>query len=302
MNILAYFHAKSMVCFEATQSDTTSPESMTFFQKMKTLLAGVSIARPTMPAALQDSILPYEHIRIAVDSGLYLGALYRAADSGKVIVLLFHGYKAEKSCLLKEAELFHEMGYGILLIDFRGSGESSESYTTVGYFEAEDVTAAFNYSRDSLGYQESILYGQSMGGAAILRAIAVDEISPEAIIIESVFDRMLTTVEHRFEAMGIPVFPTANLLVFWGGRQLGFDAFDNNPIDYAASVNCPALFLHGENDTRAYLREGRAVFDNIPSQKYFVPFENIAHQSIADAATNKWEASVDEFLQSLPHE
>jgi hypothetical protein len=70
------------------------------------------------------------------------------------------------------------------------------------------------------------------------------------VILEAVFDTMLNTVRHRFHAMGIPAFPSAQLLVFWGGRQWGFDGFAHNPVQYAASLNCPSLFMHGANDPK----------------------------------------------------
>jgi hypothetical protein len=53
-----------------------------------------------------------------------------------------------------------------------------------------------------------------MGAAAVLRAVARCGVQPDAIIVESVFDNMLNTVRHRFEAMGVPSFPGAQLLVF----------------------------------------------------------------------------------------
>jgi hypothetical protein len=44
-------------------------------------------------------------------------------------------------------------------------------------------------------------------------------------------------------------FP-AELLVFWGGRQFGFNGFAHNPIRYAQALRCPALFQHGSKDNR----------------------------------------------------
>lgn len=83
----------------------------------------------------------------------------------------------------------------------------------------DDVAGSMAYVRAISPHQPLILYGQSMGGAAIMRAIDVNDIQPDAIIIEAVFDKMLSTVQNRFSAMGLPSFPGAHLLVFWGGVQ-----------------------------------------------------------------------------------
>ena len=57
--------------------------------------------------------------------------------------------------------------------------------------------------RDALPHSSVILYGQSMGGVAILRAVQQDGITPDGVIVEAMFDTMLNTVRHRFAAMGV---------------------------------------------------------------------------------------------------
>jgi alpha-beta hydrolase superfamily lysophospholipase len=59
--------------------------------------------------------------------------------------------------------------------------------------EAEDVAAAFVYARESWPGQPIVLYGVSMGSAAILRAVAVEGVRPAGLILEGAFDRLLTT-------------------------------------------------------------------------------------------------------------
>ena len=120
------------------------------------------------------------------------------------------------------AQELHQLGYSVLLVDFYGSGGSSGTTTSIGYFEALDVVASVNYARDQWHPDTIHLYGASMGGAAVLRAIAVHGVEVEAIAIESVFDTLLNTVRNRFAAMGIPSTPLAELLTFWGGQQRNF--------------------------------------------------------------------------------
>jgi uncharacterized protein len=104
-------------------------------------------------------------------------------------------------------------------------------------------------------------------------------------------------VRHRFKLMGVPSFPGAALLVFWGGRQLGFNAFANNPVEYAASVRCPILFLHGAADPRARLAEARQVYEAVPGQKWFKEFAGIAHAAIVVHNRRQWKETVSQFLK-----
>jgi uncharacterized protein len=85
--------------------------------------------------------------------------------------------------------------------------------------EAEDVAAAFAYARESWPDQPIVLYGVSMGSAAILRAVAHEDVRPAGLILEGAFDRLLTTTRHRFHAVGAPASPAAELLLLWGSVQ-----------------------------------------------------------------------------------
>jgi alpha-beta hydrolase superfamily lysophospholipase len=214
-------------------------------------------------------------------------------------VVLFHGYAKAKSSLLVETRAFTELGYTAVLVDFRGSGGSNGRTTTVGYAEADDVAAVVRHIR-SLGQPGPlILFGQSMGGAAVLRAISVHGICPDGVILESVFDRMLSTVKNRFTLMGVPSFPCAELLVFWGGVQSGFSGFDHNPADYASNCECRVLMLHGEEDPNAKLAEAREIYDNLRGRREFEIFPGAGHMPLYQADPERWREAVKRFLTGL---
>ena len=96
--------------------------------------------------------------------------------------------------------------------------------------------------------------------------------------------------------MGIPSFPSAELLTFWGGASFGFNAFTHRPVDYAQSLSCPALFLHGTDDPRATLADARRVFDASLGPKQFVTFENVGHDSYATHHLEQWQTTLRTFL------
>jgi pimeloyl-ACP methyl ester carboxylesterase len=216
--------------------------------------------------------------------------------------MLFHGYSAEKSSLIEEAKTFLTLGASVLLVDFRGSGESSESYTTVGVQEADDVAAVARYAEDHFRHSRIIFFGQSMGAAAILRAVSHDGISPDAVILEAVFDTMFNTVRNRFSSMHVPSFPSAQLLVLWGGWQWRFDGFRHNPVDYATALQCPALFMHGSDDPRATLAEGRRVFDAVSSDKMFRTFQNTGHHSYVEVHRVAWTDAVENLMKKTENQ
>ncbi|MDX2240118.1 MAG: alpha/beta hydrolase [Leptolyngbyaceae cyanobacterium bins.302] len=128
------------------------------------------------------------------------------------------------------------------------------------------------------------------------RTAKPEKVSPAAVILESPFDRLLSTVRHRFEAMGIPSFPGAELIVGWGGIQQGIDGFAHNPIDYAKAIKCPVLLMYGTSDQRVTSQEIQSIFDTLPGRKQLVVFSAIGHGSLASDAPSKWKQSVQQFL------
>lgn len=298
LNLIAYRHAYAMLHFTSGGAKTDKAEKLTLGQKIKVLLNGVNLPRPHTDLSPSALGLATRAVTIPCVGGIKLGAWFCPCDASNSLVILFHGYGAEKSGLLREARAFLEMKHSVLLVDFRGSGESSESYTTAGFHEADDVASAVGYAREHLPSAKVILYGQSMGASAVLRSIHCCGVKPDAVIVEAVFDRMLNTTRHRFEAMKLPPFPCAELLLFWGGRQFQFDAFTHNPVQYAASVRNPILFMHGSADPSARVEEARRVFDAVTAKKIFREFPGSRHEPSIVRFPNEWNESVGDFLSS----
>lgn len=297
LNVLAFNHARAMMSFTPGGPKTQKPEQLSLFTRIKVLIVGVNLPRPVsarQPSELSSQCHP---LAIAAPGRLSLGAWYCNRGPDTPLVILFHGYGSEKSGLIPEAKVFLDLGASVMLVDFRGSGDSSEAYTTIGIAEADDVATVVRYAREHLPHSSIVLFGKSMGAAAILRAVHVHGIAPDAVILEAVFDTLMNTVRHRFQAMGVPSFPSAELLVFWGGRQQGFNGFSHEPVCYATSLKGPALFMHGTRDPRATLPEGRRVCAAVPGVKVFKEFENAGHESYISIVPDEWKATVSNFLK-----
>ena len=294
LNLIAYQHARAMLWFAAGGPRTVRPQMLSWVGKLNVLLTGVRVPRPENDQFPADLGLDCETTSIPVDSQVTLEAWFIPSAGARETVVLFHGYAASKSEMLPEAAAFHQLGLNVWLVDFRGSGGSSERCTTIGVNEAEDVAATVDYLRAHSFGGSLLLYGRSMGAAAILRAIHVHDVQPDAVILESVFDRMTTTVGNRFQLMGLPAFPAANLLIFWGGVAAGFDGRRHNPAEYAVSCRSPTLMLHGELDPNARLEEGRNVLRNLGDHSSeLVVFPKTGHSPTLAADPKRWLDAVD---------
>lgn len=295
LNGLAYRHARRLTHFTAAGQQTPKPETLSFGEKLRALFAGPVLLKPRNRITPEAFGLPYERHLFPAADGLPLEAWLIRRSSSRGLVLLFHGYVDSKDSLLPQARAFHDLGFSALMVDFRGSGGSGGSETSLGFLESADVAGAFAYAR-RLGEPEIVLYGASMGAAAVLKAVAEERLAASALVMECPFDRLLSAVENRFEILGVPAFPAARLLVFWGGFQQGFDGFRHNPVDYALKVERPALLMQGDQDRRVALEEARAIFHHLSGPKAFKVFRGLGHESFLKARPQEWTAAVSGFL------
>ena len=277
LNIVAFFHAYRMSHFTAEGDRTPSSADLNRLQKVGVLLGGVKIPKPKLWGDPSQYGLRYSDVKIKTADGFSLSAwLISGGEQGVVdgqgLVLMFHGYTATRSQLMAEAAYFVERGFEVLAVDHRGCGESEGAYTSVGFHEAKDVAAARAWAQQYRPDEPIFAYGISMGGVAVLRAIAEGGCAFDGVIIECPFDRFVHTVQARFKIMKLPSFPMASVLSFWGGVQLNANVFAHNPAVYAESVHCPLLVLSGAHDRHAPSGEGRAVAGGAP-QGQFVLFE-----------------------------
>lgn len=299
LNLLAWKHARAMMQFTETGEITKPPEELSLMEKINVLLTGVRIPKPKNSETPAHYGLTFETHHFPGFDGLKLEAWYIPAQPAKKIILLFHGYAKSKQELLPLASEYNKMGCACLLTDFHGSGGSAGNSTTIGVFESDDVTAAFNYTRRKWPNRSPILHGISMGGAALLRAVSRDGLSPSAVIVESPFNNLPTTTRNRFNAMGLPSFPAAELLLIWGGVQQGINPFKHNPARYAIGVTCPALVLHGESDPFVSMEEAREVFDSLAGRKYFESYRDTGHTLLLKALPGKWRKDIAGFLHKI---
>jgi hypothetical protein len=140
-----------------------------------------------------------------------------------------------------------------------------------------------------------------MGSAAILRAVAHEHVQPAGLILEGAFDRLLTTTRHRFHAVGAPASPAAELLLFWGSVQLGHNGFGHNPVEYAASVECPTLLMYGQRDPWVTPGEAWAIFERLRGPRQIVEIPGVGHEMpFVYHQPGLWRENVAQLLAQVP--
>lgn len=288
------FHAYKFTHFTLTNVEKTKDSpNLSFGGKMKALFFGINNPRPVNT---NHPTQKFETIKIQSNREIECWSI--KADSSKGTVIIFHGYGGEKSSMLDKSDEFIKMGYSTFLVDFMGSAGSEGNQTTIGYKEAEQVKSCYHYL-SSQSEKNIYLFGTSMGAVAIMKSIKDYQINPTAIFIECPFGSMYQTTSARFKSLGVPAFPMAGLLVFWGGVQNGYWAFSHKPVNYAKYIKSPTLLLYGEQDKKVSRKEIDAIFSNLDCIKELKTYPLAAHENYLVKNKEQWSADIQNFISSL---
>jgi alpha-beta hydrolase superfamily lysophospholipase len=293
MNIVAIFQSYKFTHFVYEKIELTKdPKKLSATEKISTLIFGINNPRPynnKLPAS------EFETVNLQSNKKIECWSIKTPNSRGTVI--LFHGFRGNKSSMLDKSEIFREQGFNVFLVDFMGSGGSEGNRTTIGFLEAEQVKTSFEYIA-SKGEKNIILFGTSMGSVAIMKSISDFGIKPRGIIIECPFGSMYQTVCARFKTMNTPSFPMAGLLVFWGGIQNGFWGFGFNPTEYAKNIACPALLMYGLIDDKVSKSEIDKIFANLKGRKFLKIYKNAGHENYLDKYKDEWTKDITQFINS----
>jgi fermentation-respiration switch protein FrsA (DUF1100 family) len=116
---------------------------------------------------------PYEDVTFTTVDGLKLAGWFIPSRNGATVIAL-PGANNDRSDVAEHAALLARHGYGVLLFDPRGNGESEGDPNQFGWHTGKDIRAALAFLRGRPDVDPTRIgaLGLSMGGEAVLQATA----------------------------------------------------------------------------------------------------------------------------------
>lgn len=218
----------------------------------------------------------------------------------RALIIFVHGLATNRAHWLDEAALLARHGYGALLFDLRNHGASEGSITTLGYLEMEDVHGAVAYAltRTEVDARRIVLIGHSMGAGTVLRAGARSE-HVRAVIAMSAYTSLEENIAEGVEGLtGLPAFPFAPLVIWFGERETGLNIRAVRPIDDIPHIAPRAvLLIHGEMDTLIPVRNAHRLYQAARTPKELYIISRAGHIGLRQAEPHEYERRVTEFLR-----
>ncbi|MCP4542368.1 MAG: alpha/beta fold hydrolase [Chloroflexi bacterium] len=240
----------------------------------------------------------WRDVRFESKDGLTLSGWYVETQNSATIILV-HGIGGNRAQLLDDAALLVANDYGVLLFDLRNSGHSEGDLTTLGYLEALDVGGALDFlsAQPECSAEHVGLLGHSMGGAtAILAAARYPQI--KAVIAQSTFTSVEDNIGDSLKALtGLPPFPFAPLVAWFGEREADIDMGQISPLDAIGAISPRAVMIvHGEldevisaqNAPRLYAAAGE------PKDLYVIP--GAGHGGLPQTQPEEYERHIVGFF------
>lgn len=297
INVIAAVQAYKFTHFQSDAPEVPREQGvdLPFLQKMKIGLMGLDMGKPKAKTFPDRR---YKNILIPVNEKDVLAAWKINTDSiSKGIILLFHGYMDEKSSMLDRAYALLDLGYDVLLTDFSGAGCSYGMKTTVGHNEAKDIKVVYDYVVENIQKENIYLLGFSMGAVAIIKAQHDYQMNVKSLILEAPYATFEETIGARFDQVGVPRFPMASLMIFWGGIENDFDPYKMRPIDFVTNITVPTLLMCGMLDENISIEETKSIFNNFATErKVLKMFAESKHESYLLKHDKEWKNAVHNFL------
>lgn len=253
----------------------------------------------------EDCGLAYEHVGLKVTPTIELDAYFiPATTDAKANLIILHGVGSCKEVYLPFAERLCAMGYNIFMADQRQHGKSGGRYLTYGHHEKHDVGKMVDWLAERTGNLRTGIYGNSMGAAVALQAMAIDERIAFGLI-ESTFTD-LPAVTHAY-ARRLAGFPLPRWLTDYvlrrAGRIADFDPWTIRPVDAAGRIDRPLQFIHGDADGRINVAHGNALYAASPAEdKHFYVVPGGDHADLWEAGDTGYPERWYGFLQRMLRE
>ncbi|WP_396442526.1 alpha/beta hydrolase [Levilactobacillus zymae] len=216
-------------------------------------------------------------------------------------VIIGHGYKGNGETMANFAQMYHNLGFNVLLPDDRGHGESAGKYISFGWLDRLDYLQWIQQVIDRSDRPVKILlFGVSMGGAT-MEMLSGESLPPQvkAIIADcgysSVEAKLVYLLKRQYH---LPKYPIEPLVSTISKRRLGYYLNDVTATGQLKKNTRPILFIHGEKDV--YVPVGMAYENyaatHAPKQLWIV--KNASHAESFWINPQRYQQRVVHFLNT----
>ena len=244
--------------------------------------------------------VPFENVIFKNQDGITLkGWFIPAPQFSEKTIVFMHGWGMNKGSIMPNTLFLREQGFNLFYFDFRGSGESGEGMSSIGYLEIRDANAAISHIRQTRHNETKYLgiYGLSMGAAvAVYEAAHNPDI--KCVVAEGCYYSYEKVVARWARVnKGTPYFPLVALALYFARKRLGMNPEDFSPRHNIKKLNGkPVFIINGADDSLAPRHDARKLHMKAGEPKQLWIVANASHTEVAEVAGQQYKNRLSEFF------
>lgn len=268
------------------------------------------VARMALPYAIIQPIryseniepsyynLPFQHLNVQTIDALNLkGYWIQARSQPKGIIIFIHGIGGCKEHFLGLANEMSNHGMESIVFDSRAHGESEGQFTTYGYKEKEDISQIINHIKSVNDTIKIGIWGNSLGGAVALQAMAKDSRIAFGIIESTFRDLEEIIFDYQKDIINIPLGVYMKKAMKKAETLADFQIQQVKPINAVKKIDKPVLIAHGDQDKKIAHAYGKDLFDNLGSaDKEWILVEGGQHFGLAETGGASYATQLLTFI------
>jgi len=199
------------------------------------------------------------------------------------------------------ARPYSEAGVSVLVIDTRAHGISEGKFTTCGVRESEDTLKWAKLIREQFGVKKVMIHGICIGGCTAVLAAGKDEEGViNGVAAEGLFPTFFSIFSQRTKNSGHPAFPVVEIIRSMMKKSTGVDMKkDAAPVKVVGKLEIPVLLMYSRKDIAVRAKAANKVIAAAGDKAKVVWFENGGHSHIRINDTEKYDATVAEFIKEI---
>jgi pimeloyl-ACP methyl ester carboxylesterase len=242
--------------------------------------------KPGLTATPRDIGLAFAEVSLTAADGVRLHAwrLPAAGWSENPLWLLhLHGQGTNLSDQLSDLRFWHDLGFAILALDYRGYGSSEGAPSEEGLYLDARAAWAHLVDEEKVRPRRIVVAGVSLGVS--VAAELASRVAPLALVLEGGFTSLNDVAVRRY-----PWLPARLLL------RIGLAADKR-----VGAIGCPKLFVHSIQDGSIPITLGRKLFERAAPPKTLLGITG-RHARASEDGGHRYLEGVKAFLSQLPHD
>jgi uncharacterized protein len=237
----------------------------------------------------------YRAVHFAAADGLELRGWYRPSQNRAAVVVV-HGGGGDRTGALRHARLLARHGYGVLVYDSRGRGESDGSPNVNGWGWDHDVVGALTYLRRRPDVDPERVGGLGLStGADVLIEVGAKDRHLKAVVSDGATGR---STEDRPEGGYDPVSSAYFASYFAALRVLSGDKPGPPLKKLAAQVSPTPLFLIGVGSGIKEREFNRVYAEAAREPVHYWELPDVSHSAAIRERPREYERRVVGFFDS----